>query len=237
MSLSPLGLSVGRSAVRLSGIALYLTGLTATLAIMVKFDGAFGTWIGTLANVGDGLIADSNWLLPALLAVNVTLIAVVAAQSITGTEPEQVARTHSVIAAISQTVGAFAVTTILFALISAANHSDNAAHLLPMGFIASLVVTFGLWANVVVFGKPRESLRLFKASRSLAESSLRRLHPPTHTPRQAWRSIAAITLAICAASTLIPIGISSMGLGNHVSANYCICERYRCHRGDIPSAV
>jgi hypothetical protein len=213
MTFSPLGLSVGRSAARLGGIALYLTVSTAMVAVGIGYDGSMLAWITTLSDIGDGLVTDSSWTLPALLAVNVALIVVVAAQSFAGTEPEQAARTHSVIAFVSQTVGAFALMTTAFATLRAVIAPQDARHLVPIYFLGLLVILFGLWANVVVFGKPRESLRLTRASKELAEASLKRLHQPTHTNRHAWIAVAVPTLALGIAASLIPIGISFMFLG------------------------
>jgi hypothetical protein len=210
MTLSPLGLSFGRSAARLVGIALYLSALTATVAVGIGYDGSILVWIATLSDIGDGLLTDSSWLLPALLAVNVALIVVVAAQSFADTEPDQIARTHRVIAFVSQTVGAFALMTVAFSTLSALHVPEAARHLIPVYFLAFLVGLFGLWANIVVFGKPKESLRLSKASRDLAVASLKRLHEPTHTKIQAWVTAVVSMLAIALAASLIPIVVSSM---------------------------
>ena len=210
MTLSPLGLSVGRSAARLGGIALYLSVSTAMVAASIGYDGSMLAWFTTLSDIGDGLLTDSSWLLPALLAVNVALIVVVAAQSFTDTELDQIARTHRVVAFISQTVGAFALMTVAFATLRAVDAPEAARHLVPVYFLAFLVVLFGLWANVVVFGKPKESLRLSRASRDSAEASLRRLHQPTHTKMRAWVTAVVSMLAIATAASLIPIVISSM---------------------------
>jgi hypothetical protein len=216
MTLSPLGLSVGRSAARLGGIALYLTASTAMTAVLIAYDGSMATWIATMSDIGEGLLSDSSWSLPAILAVNVALIVVVAAQSFAGSTPDETARTHSVIAVISQTGGAFALMTVVFSILRAIIAPDDARHLVAACFLAVLVIIFGLWANVVVFGKPRESLRLSKASRDLATASLKNLHQPTHTKGLAWFTVIVPMLAIGLGASLIPVAISLIQFGSFI---------------------
>jgi hypothetical protein len=208
MTLTPLGLSAGRSVLRVALIAVYMVAAIVTVVGMFTITASNDVRVTYLADLGSGLMADSAWLLPALLAVNVTLIAVVAAQTFAGTDPDQVARTRNVIAVISQAVGSFALLILVFATLNALEHRDDARHLLSVYFLGLLVIVFGLWASIVVFSNPSESLRISEASLKITESSLERLHSPTHTKTQAWWAIAGLVFILGGATTAIPLVIS-----------------------------
>lgn len=158
-----------------------------------------------LADVGVGLIEDSGWLLPALLAVNVTLIAVIAAQAAIDTDAAAVAQTHNIVALTAPVVSAFAITAAIGSGIAAWHYPDQARHLIAIGFLTLLIIGFGLWACVVVFGKPSEQLRVALASNALSTAAADRLPKIKGTVWRAYLTILVIVITVAMISFLAPL--------------------------------
>ena len=158
----------------LLAMALVLTTIAASLALIGTGTTAGPDW-SRIADLGDGVLADAGWLLPALLSVNLGFVAVLFAQTVTSADAKLMATTRLVTTAGSALVGGSAAAVVLLSLAAAARAGGLAPRLFAILVLACTVIGISLWLSVLFFGAPAAQLAVTKQIRETTQATVDRL--------------------------------------------------------------
>lgn len=165
-----------------------------------------------LVNLGETMLDDSRWLLPALLSVQLALVAVLFAQAVTNTDPRLIASTRRIAVLAAVAVGGAATSVHVFSSVAAIS-SGSVVRLFSVTILVAIIIGIALVIGVIFFGSLNVQLQVAEEVKRETEASLSKFGPAAATSP---RSIVLANVGVISAVAVLAYFALSVVLGEAI---------------------
>lgn len=190
---------------------LAFTVLIVALAVTIALSGGGGDtpvpdW-SRVETLGEVVLSDAGWLLPALISVNLALVALQYAQTVSHADATLAASTKQVTTAGSAFIGACAASVVLISAAPLPRNPAMSGHFFAVFMLAGIIIAISLWMSVLFFGSPARQLAVAQELQRVTKVTLATLGPAGPIP--AWLAFVVNIVVVFVASILVHMAASA----------------------------